>query len=80
MDNVVCFYGVLASICTSVLCAQAGDSPIAGWENVGAITILGFTMYYLLNNVSKKLEKLSDNISALRTELRITQAGKEDEE
>ena len=58
LDNVIGISGV----CGSILLAQ---TPAAGWEQVGALGILGMTMYILLTRHGMQLEKLSDKITRL---------------
>ena len=69
-ENMVGFYGVVASICTGVVIAQA-ENGLAGWENVSAIAILGMTLYFLLTRMNDKLEKLSEHIHLLQLEIKI---------
>ena len=69
-DNLAGFFGVTASIFTSALFAAAEAPQMTGWENVGAITILGFTMYYLLANINNKLDTLADTIKELQIEIK----------
>ncbi len=69
-ENMVGFYGVVASICTGVVIAQA-ENGLSGWENVSAIAILGMTLYFLLTRMNDKLEKLSEHIHLLQLEIKI---------
>ena len=63
-DTVVGFYGVCASVVTSALFAQAESAPLTGLENVSALGILGFTMYYLLSRVLGRQDKQTETTLA----------------
>ena len=74
MDNAIGLLGV----CGSVFLAQAA-TPTAGWEQVGALGILGMTMYFLLTRQSAQLDKLSDKITRLINLISTNEEDKKEE-
>ena len=69
-DNVVGFYGVCASVVTSALFAQAESAPLSGLENVSALGILGFTMYYWLSRVLGRQDKQTETTLETQNEVK----------
>ena len=73
-DHVVGFYGVCASVVTSALFAQAETTPFTGLENVSALGILGFTMYFLMTRIIGRQDKQTETTRETQEEVRELRA------